>query len=156
MSDSDSGDDLPGFLVGTASEGVDVRVLGREHGGASDFWDGNWLRASVSVRAGAFAGQYTASLRANEFEWFRNELRALDPSNPSVAHLRSMEGWIYIEVAVNHLGHLALKGHALDQPGRGNCLEFELPPQDQTFLKPLITQLDRVLSEYPVVGSPDE
>jgi hypothetical protein len=48
------------------SEQLSVLVTRREFPDASDYWDGNWVYATIQIRAGAFHGEYEALLRTNE------------------------------------------------------------------------------------------
>lgn len=52
------------FRIGsTDAEHLSLSVLGREGTEADDYWDGNWVIATVSVAVGGFTGQVRASLR---------------------------------------------------------------------------------------------
>jgi hypothetical protein len=56
------------FRMGsTDAEHLSIAVLGREHAGADDYWDGNWAITTISVAVGGFTG---ASGR--HFAWTRS------------------------------------------------------------------------------------
>jgi hypothetical protein len=40
------------------SEQLSIHVTRREFPEASDCWDGNWVYATIQIRAGAFRGAY--------------------------------------------------------------------------------------------------
>ena len=63
-------------LLAGAPDGdhLSVRVTGRVHPDATDFWDANWLRAELSARGGAFRGAFAADLRADELQAFAGQL----------------------------------------------------------------------------------
>src|SRR2546428_8808880 len=66
------------FRIGDhTGEHVAVEVVAREHPDKSDYWDGNWLTATVDVACGPFRGNYRAALRAEEFVHFRDQLERL-------------------------------------------------------------------------------
>ena len=59
------------------SEQLSMLVTRREFPEASDYWDGNWVYATIRIRAGAFRGEYEALLRTNELASFRDQLGTL-------------------------------------------------------------------------------
>jgi len=66
------------FILGSsAGDHLKVEVVQRQHPSETDYWDGNWIRAVVSVSAGPWRGSYEASLRADEIAEFRNQLQTL-------------------------------------------------------------------------------
>lgn len=59
----------------TDVEHLTIAVLCREHAGAADFWDGNWVIATISVAVGGFTGSVRASLRTDEIHRFNEGLK---------------------------------------------------------------------------------
>jgi hypothetical protein len=51
-----------------------LRVLGRKHPSATDYYDGNWLDAEVTIVFKPWRGTFNADLRTVEFAHFRQEL----------------------------------------------------------------------------------
>ena len=41
-------------------------------------WDRNWVRTKVTVKGGAFSGEFTADLMTTDFELFKRDLINLD------------------------------------------------------------------------------
>ncbi len=107
------------FSLGNqAGDHLKVDVLGREHPSETDYWDGNWIRAVVSVSAGPWRGSYEASLRADEIAGFRDQLQTLysDVSH-EVAQFSSMEPWLNFGVRrTDGLGHIEVSGEARREP----------------------------------------
>lgn len=134
---------------------VILQVLRREHGGATDYWDGNWLLVDVDIDVGGFRGRFQASLRVDEFERFLAEVRDLQGDLEGTARFEAMEDWLEIVLRGDGLGHIGVEGMARDEPGRGNTLTFRLAT-DQTFLPPLIAELADVLAEFPILGQRPE
>src|SRR4051794_41144909 len=102
--------------VVVASAGVSrivVRPLVRHE--SSTTWDQNWIECAVTVAAGAFRGEYTASLRAEEFTGFRRDLERLHRELRGVGRFDSMEGWIALEVNGDGRGHFSGTCHLRDR-----------------------------------------
>jgi len=84
------------IVIGSASSAqIILAPRHRTHVGATDYWDGNWVNCTVSVRAGGFRGEYIASLRAEEFTAFRADLERLhrDLGGAGGFHFRNPEKW---------------------------------------------------------------
>ena len=60
-----------------------------------------------------------------------------------------MEGQLGLSFQGNGLGGIELQGDALDQAGIGNRLSFKLQ-LDQTQLAQSVSQLDELMSRYPI------
>ena len=69
--------DTPSFRIGRSNAHVSVSPSRREFPELADYWDGNWVYATISIVAGGFRGEFEAQLRAEEFLRFRDELRPL-------------------------------------------------------------------------------
>jgi hypothetical protein len=98
---------------------VSIRVLGRIHADATDYWDGNWLVTPVEVVAGAFEGEVGATLRAEEMRGFREAIQRLNQSLQGEALLESMETWLTLRVTAERSGHVVVSGRVVDRPGFG-------------------------------------
>jgi hypothetical protein len=136
---------------GQRMEYVEVWVISRSP--EPDYWDGNWLSCKVSLAAGGFGGRYDANLRTEELEQFHSEVQALYDSLIGVAHLRTMEEQLTLELEGDGRGHILCRGEGRDRSGTGNVLRFELA-LDQTQLFGTMVQLSELLTRYPVRGSP--
>ena len=107
----------------------------------------------MSVAAGGFRGRYVANLRTEELEQFRSEVQTLYEPLTGVAHLRTMEEQLKLELEGDGRGHVTCRGEARDVAGTGNVLRFELA-LDQTQLFGTMVQLSELLTRYPIRGSP--
>jgi hypothetical protein len=58
-------------------EQLSIHVTRRAFPEASDYWDGNWVYATIRLRAGAFRAEYEALLRTDELASFRDQLGTL-------------------------------------------------------------------------------
>jgi hypothetical protein len=145
---------VPAIVIGSeASEHVAIEVTRREFPEAADYWDGNWVYATVRISVGAFRGEYEALLRTTEFASFRGGLARLQADLKGEAAFESMEEWLQMNVTGDGRGHFVAKCEARDEPGTGNLLRFELH-FDQTELPLVIATVDAVLAAFPVKGSP--
>jgi hypothetical protein len=135
---------------------VVIRVLGRMHPNAADYWDGNWLVTPLEIRAGGFRGDIAAALRADELERFARELDDLHESLSGEATLESMETWLTLHVNVAPSGQVTVAGTSTDQPGMGNRLTFEVNDLDQADLPGIIQALSGIGEAFPVLGSPPD
>lgn len=138
-------------LRGQDGDHLSIEVGMRAHPGATDFDDGNWLSTRVTLRAGGFAAEVAATLRAEELRAFRDALRALDETLRGSATFATMEGWFELGLEVDRRGRVTASGFLIDDHTSGNRLRFTLR-FDQTELKRMIRELDAVLSVFPVVG----
>lgn len=134
-----------------SAEFLRLMVYGREHIGATDYWDGNWLSATAEVAAGAFRGTLGGSIRGDEVTAFSRQLESLYDRLDGEACFLTMESWVEIRVTANRRGHVEVHGRLTDDMVDGNTLEFRLS-FDQTFLPPIIAQLHEVTRQFPVVG----
>ena len=66
------------------------------------------------------------------------------------AKFATLEGWIEIDMSIDHLGHVMARCKLLDEPGFGNRLEctFNL---DQTYLPPILAGLETIIDAFPVL-----
>ena len=145
----------PSLVLGTVdADHLSIVPLGRAHPGASDFWDGNWVRSTLKVRAGGFTAHVTAELRVDEIHRFAEGLKFINDNPFGPAILQSMEDWITLSIKCNPNGALDVSGEVTDKPGVGNRLSFELHGFDQTHLSSWLSQLSAIELRFPVVGEP--
>lgn len=114
-------------------------------------WDRNWVRTKVTVKGGAFSGQYTADFISTDFELFKRDMKNLDKDFKGTAKLEPLEGQLVLNIKGDGLGHFEVKCTATDQPGYGGTLTFTLS-FDQTELGRLINELDKITKAFPIKG----
>lgn len=116
--------------------------------GATNIYDANWLTVKVTVDVGSFSGTYGASFFTNDFVSFESQLAEMYQSLRGGAKFETPEGQLELQLTCSPLGSITLKGTARDDAGIGNTLSFSIT-FDQTQLGSSLTQMRRVLSEYP-------
>ena len=140
--------------IGTSSEFVRIEILSRELPDDDDYWDGNWLTANAEVRVDGFRVRLGCNLRAEEFVSFAESLVSLQKSLSGAASFDTMETTLDFEMRIDALGHIPVQG-TLRDPGRGVTLNFAFE-LDQSLLPPIIAQVESVIREFPVKGSPND
>jgi hypothetical protein len=130
-----------------------ITLIGRSHPGTSDYWDGNWIRAAVEVKAGGFRVSVDGDLRADELAQFLDQLTRLQESLQGTAEFETMEGWLSIRVIGDGRGHMEVRCVIQDEPGIGNTLNCTLA-SDQTFTRTTLNQLAAAVQALPVIGRP--
>jgi hypothetical protein len=142
------------LLLGAPGENhLSLRPLHRAAPDSTDYWEANWLKVNVAVRAGAFAGGFEADLRTDELLDFATQLAALEGATTGAAALQSAEGWVSVKLALAPGGRLEGACEVRDDPAMGSSLRFQLtvePGQRPA----LLDGLGAVLRAFPVVGDP--
>jgi hypothetical protein len=131
---------------------VSLDVTGRQYQSATDYWDGNWLLVDVAIDMGGWQGRFGANLRADDFERFLEAVVRLNDDLRTTAEFTTLEGWLWLRLEGDGLGHIKVHGEATDHPGDGDTLTFRFDDMDQTDLAPLISELRGVLNQFPVIG----
>jgi hypothetical protein len=145
--------DAPSFRIGRSNARVIVSPSRREFPDVADYWDGNWVYATVTIEAGGFRGEFEAQLCTEEFVRFRDQLRPLHDNLVGHAKFDTMEEWLSIDIAGDGEGHFHADCVAVDTPGTGNRLTFGLD-FDQTDLPEILRGLDAITEAFPVLGAP--
>jgi hypothetical protein len=134
---------------------LSVRPVRRADPAATGFWDGNWLKAAIAARAGAFSGAFDADLRSDELAQFAEQLAALEGASEGTATLESVEGWVALRLALEPSGRLVGSCEVRDDPAEGSRLRFPLVVERSQRLD-LLDALREILRTFPVIGSPEE
>jgi len=101
------------LIVGRRDEDhIEIRVLGRMHPQANDFWDGNWVASEIAVNIPPWRATYPAHLRTDEFVRFRNQLREMNDGSRKEASFEPMEPWLRLTLELDALGHISFTGDA--------------------------------------------
>ncbi|MES2353110.1 MAG: hypothetical protein V4568_01710 [Pseudomonadota bacterium] len=144
---------MSSFSIGSNSrERIEVQVVGYKRNPVGEYFDDNWLRVRVLVVSGAFSGKYDAAFLTEELVSFHNQLIELYRSLNGIAKFSTMEEQLSLLLHGNGRGEILLKGTAIDIPGTGNRLVFELT-LDQTQLQKTLAELSLVTESFPVRAS---
>jgi hypothetical protein len=131
---------------------VVIEVHGRRYPDAEDYWDGNWLSASVNLAVGPWKGTSGIGLYAVELTRLRGVIEEIYEHLDGTYIFEPMEHDMTLTFAGDGRGHISLRGQLRDILGATEisfCLAM-----DQTDLPQIVQEIDRVLEIFPVVGQP--
>lgn len=126
-----------------------IWILNRNFPDSSDYWDGNWLNVVAECSdLGASVIITGPIIHLREIEAFRTQLIDLDKTLKGTAELPTLEPNLQLKLTCDKLGHIAAECHITpDHMSQSHSFEFVI---DQTFLKSLIHQCNRILDVYPI------
>jgi hypothetical protein len=129
-----------------------LRVLAREDADPADrYWDANWLATDVEVRERGFSARFQASLKAEELTELLVELRRLASGEATVARLRSIEGWLALDLTEEDDG-VTVAGRAREPADPATELRFEIRGVQRADITEIGDRLARILEGYPILG----
>ena len=137
-------------IGGESAEFVSLAVHGREHPDCIDTWDANWLHCEVEVAAGRFED------RSKDHSEARSSQPSISNCMSSTIACLARPSWrrwkigSRFESRVDDKGHIDVTGRLGDDLAIGNTLLFRLA-LDQSYLTPVLRQLDVCCRAYPVV-----
>ena len=144
----------PSFrLCGDDGDFLEIVVGHPTQSDTDDYWDANWISAGIRVEVGSFKGHVAASLRREDFPVFRDGLKKLYTDLAGEAKFTTLEEWIELEITGDGRGHFTAGGFVIDNLWGKNRLVFEIQ-FDQTELPRLIKELNAIVAQRPVLGSP--
>ena len=128
-----------------------LEPLAYERTASGNYYDDNWLKIKISVKGGSFSGQYEVSMLTDEFEYLQKGFLILDKNLKGVLEFTDMESSVTLKINGDGLGHFTADVTANDYGGQPySRLTFEIT-FDQTYIKPILAQLDRITKEFPVI-----
>lgn len=140
-------------ILGIENSRISIEAFSRSHPECNDYWDGNWLDCEINVKIPGYNASFPAQLRSDEFDRFLINLKGIDSSLSGSATLSSMDSYIDLGCTIDKTGQLEWVCETTYPPGYGASLKFTFT-SDQTCLSPLIHELSKLLTTYPVIGSP--
>ncbi|MCH7948423.1 MAG: hypothetical protein IIC66_11555 [candidate division Zixibacteria bacterium] len=138
-------------IKGDSGEFVSIDVLNYDNPNSPDVDDANWLACNINLSISPFQAKIKASLRTEDFVQFANSVERLRQLPTSkVAVFETMEEWLTIEIEKDKLGKLIINGLARDvDKSNGSSLKFAFC-SDQTYLKPLLSEINSIINKFPV------
>lgn len=130
-------------------ESLEITVLNYERAPVGEFHDDNWLHCELSIRAGAFRGEFHANVLTSELQDLLQGLTRLHRELSGDFAFESMEQQLMLKAMCDSRGHLKMEGRVMDQAGVGSTLSF-IFQLDQTHLSETLRQLSEVARAYPV------
>lgn len=115
-------------------------------------WDKNWIKTKITVKGGPFSGQYYADMMTVDFEKFKQELSSLYDNLSGTANFENIEQALQLKIKGDGIGHFEVNVSAAANPGINSVdLNFSMA-FDQTEIKNLINQLDKITKAFPIIG----
>src|SRR5688572_3782594 len=94
------------FEITNGQDSIKIEPLGLAHPDATGDWDKNWIQSRVTVKGGAFRGQFNCYLMTTDFELFKRQLKPLYDSLQGQAEFKTLEDQIGIICTGDGLGHI--------------------------------------------------
>lgn len=131
--------------------GLQIWIHGRQFPDMEDYWDGNWLRATVHCGAqGSSVWASGSIIHLTELYGWLTSAKELNKTLKGEANLECMEPELSVFIKSSSLGHMEMEVNITP-----NHLEqehkyyFEI---DQSYLSQLIKQCNSVLESNPIRG----
>lgn len=142
--------DVASFRIGTDNlTWIQVDVLQYERAYTGVLYDDNWLDCRIGAQAGAFRGNFRASLLAMELASLHHDVARLYDTLRGEVAFTSLEHYLHLHLSCDDRGHIHLDGRLSDQPGTGQTLHVSMA-FDQTYLHQFVRDLGRTVSAFPV------
>jgi hypothetical protein len=140
------------FEITDGPDIIKIEPLKWTHADAELDWDKNWIHSRITVKGGAFRGQFYCDLMTTNFELFKRELKKAYGNLKSTATFKTIEGQIQIKCIGDGLGHFEVDCEATDEAGTGNKLILTMS-FDQTAIPDLVRQVDKITKTFPIQGT---
>ena len=114
-----------------------------------DSYDRNWLNGLISLKAGKFAGKYSAYFQTIDFYNLKEQLEILYNDLNGTVKFSTLEDQLKMEFIGDGLGHFQVDCKAVEEAGVGSELNFIINI-DQTDLKSIINELIQLTQNLPV------
>jgi len=130
---------------------LSIWVHGRQFEETQDYWDGNWLRATVHCGSQASdAWAQGAILHLGELTAWLGQLIRLNEKASGEAELSCVEPNLWVKVSLGQLGKGLLEVRiAQDHLTEDHRFTCEI---DQSYLPEAVSALNRLLQHYPLRG----
>jgi hypothetical protein len=115
-------------------------------------WDRNWIKTKITIKGGAFSGQYLGEFMTVDFEVFKQELTKLYDNLEGTASFNDLEGYLELKIIGDGIGHFEVDVKACDQIGENESILIFSMEFDQTFLNGMLFQLERITNQFPIIG----
>ena len=128
-------------------------IHGRQFPDATDFWDGNWVKATVACEAeGAIVWVSGPILHLSELKTWADDCQKMNETLLGRAELKCMEPNLAIELSLNQTGQMQMNVFiTADHLSQTHQFEFSL---DQSYLPDLIRGVRKVLEGFPLRETP--
>lgn len=136
-------------LIAGSGGSVTIEVIGYENPAAGNDSDANWLRSTVRVSVGPFAGDIEGSLTTQDFAYFERELTEVLRTLQGKATFQTDEDWLRFEVGMGSRGTAMVSGVVKAGSRSQASLRFSFET-DQSYLGVTKRALSDVANYFPV------
>lgn len=116
---------------------------------ASDVYDANWLKTTISVSAGPFSGRFKANLTTWDFAKLHEQLAKAVEQLSGRLDFESSESDIVLAVEFSHRGTATVSALLRPNGSEKTTLSFTCET-DQSALSNTVRQLDELVVHLPV------
>ena len=139
---------IPDLCIG----GFELWIYGRQFPHADDYLDGNWLYVKARCTADYSVVEVGGPIiHLSELQGFMVECKQIYDTLEGEAHLRTMEPNVYLKMTMKSRGRCELfVSITPNHPYQEHSFIFD--DLDQSYLPPLIKNLEQILDAYPLKG----
>ncbi len=136
-----------------AIAGLCIWVHGRAFEERDDYWNGNYLHVTARYQTASSTVRVRGPIFTSlELKRWRDDLVGLHERLTGFARIECSDPELQIRIDAKRHGHLEME--VIMAPAWREEHRFSYIELDQTYLPPLIREIDAVLSEYPIRGTP--
>jgi hypothetical protein len=128
---------------------LQFEVFGYERPTASDMYDANWLKTTVSVAAGPFSGSFRSNLTTWDFAKLHEQLAEVVKRLSGRVDFESSESDVVLSVEFSPRGTATIAGLLRPNGSERMTLSFNFET-DQSALSETVQQLDELVVRLPV------
>ena len=139
------------FEITDGGDIIKIQPIGHPYLDSVHSLDKNCVRSYLTVKSGAFGGQFKADIFTFEFEELKQELRRVYKDLSGEFNFRTREHELELKVKGDGNGHFTVDCTAIDHPTWGAQLNFEIT-FDQTYIPDLVRQLNDITRAFPITG----
>lgn len=139
------------FEITDGGDIIKIQPIDQPYSDSVHSWDKNCIRTLLTVKGGAFGGQYKADLFTFEFEKLKQDLRRVYKNLSGGFSFRTTEHELELKVQGDGNGHFTVDCTAIDHPTWGSHLSFQIAI-DQSYIPDLVRQLNDITKKFPIVG----
>lgn len=140
------------FELSDGPNSVRVEIIEKINYNSTLDWDKNWLKTNVKVKAGAFSGQFSVDFMTVDFENFKHELTRIYSDLKGCIRFENLDRNLELVFRGDGNGHFNIEVVAKESNEvEKNELTFHIYI-DQTQIKPLVNQVDKIVSAFPIIG----
>lgn len=131
--------------------GLQIWIHGRERSGTSDYWDDNWLRATVHCSAARSDVWAEGSiLHLTEIAAWLAALENMAKTLTGVANMECMEPYLNVSMEAGKHGAIQMTVDLTpDHMTQKHQFKYDI---DQSYLSALTSSCRHILETYPIVG----